>query len=93
MDHPMHGAVTNTQRIGEPLEAFALLTGSANLLFPELRRSRPVLGPLQPGLYVFPTHSPFELSQHACRLKVMNRAAWQALIQQAPDHAAPNVLI
>jgi len=33
------------------------------------------------------------LDVHALALKMTNRAAWQALIQQEPDHAAPNAMI
>jgi hypothetical protein len=33
------------------------------------------------------------LDVYALALKMTNRAAWQALIQQEPDHAAPKVMI
>jgi hypothetical protein len=33
------------------------------------------------------------LNVDACLLKMKNRTAWQALIQQEPDHAAPSVRI
>ena len=34
-----------------------------------------------------------ELDVYASLLKMTNRAPWQALIQQDPDHAAPKVMI
>ena len=33
------------------------------------------------------------LDVYALALKMTNRAAWQALIEQEPDHAAPKVMI